>query len=150
MVDVDSFLKKSQPKARRSSLKPFEEAILKLRENGQSLQQIVEFLAESGQQTTIGNVSKFIKKATAVATPVGNTGPKQQRQGTAGPDETQTKPALPAGGKGSDDKKPGQPVKPETTFVTKTENGKKGPPTQQQLKELSRSNFDLSQYEDEE
>lgn len=62
---------------------------------------------------------------------------------------TSVKPALPAGGKGSDVKEPEQPAKQETTFVTKTNDGEKGPPTQQQLKDLSRSNFDLSQFDDE-
>lgn len=67
MVDVDSYIKKLTPKAQRSILKPFEEAIMKLRENGASLQQVVEFLAENGTTTTIGNVSKFIKKVTEKA-----------------------------------------------------------------------------------
>lgn len=93
MVDVDSFLKKAQPKARRSSLKPFQEQILKLRANNLSLQQVVQFLAESGLQTTVGNVSKFIKKVTEET-------PKRRATDV----QEKSNPAPPDGGNGSDTK----------------------------------------------
>lgn len=97
MVDVDSYIKKLKPKGQRSSLKPFEEAIMKLRENGASLQQVVEFLAENGTTTTIGNVSKFIKKVSE----------KAAEQPAKPKPENQNPPAA-GGVKGSDKKEPGK------------------------------------------
>lgn len=97
MVDVDSYIKKLKPKGQRSSLKPFEEAIMKLRENDASLQQVVDFLAENGTTTTVGNVSKFIKKVSEKAA-----------EQPAKPKAEKQNPPAAGGGKGSDEKGPGQ------------------------------------------
>ncbi len=64
MVDVASYIKTLSPKGQRSSLKKFEKEILQMRDGGFSLQQIADFLEANGQKTTLGNLSKFIKKTT--------------------------------------------------------------------------------------
>lgn len=93
--------------------------------------------------TMLHRARKGLKKTVTAVIPE-----SQQQPAPANTPERQNPPAAGLD-KDSDVKKPEQPVKPETTFVTKPDNGAKGPPTQQQLKDLSRSNFDLSQFDDE-
>lgn len=118
---------------------------------GNTNKTIVETLNAQGLDITVASfptmlhrARKGMKKTVTTATPE-----MHKQAETVNTPERQYPPAA-GMDKGSDVKKPERPAKPEKTFVTKTENGEKGPPTQQQLKELSRSNFDLSQYEDEE
>lgn len=106
---------------------------------GVSNEQIVETLNKQGLDITPKAFSVMLTRAR-----------KQVKEKGLVVTPASAKPALPAGDKGSDMKEPEQPAKPETTFVTKTDDGGKGPPTQQQLKDHSRSSFDMSQFEDDE
>jgi hypothetical protein len=61
-VDIDEYLNRNPPKAKQSALTPHTADIFKLREKGMSLQQIMAFLAENGITSSIGNLSRFLRK----------------------------------------------------------------------------------------
>jgi len=62
MIDVERYLETLVPNGKRSSLYRFATEILTLSDRGCSLKQIVDFLSLNGQEASIANVSKFIKK----------------------------------------------------------------------------------------
>lgn len=138
-MDIEEFAKKVKPRAKRSRLAPFRAQILELKEKGFVAWQIRDWLETNGVKVTRQAVSQFIRQQENDETPKRRATDQTEKQ----------KPPTAAGGKGLDDEKGVRPAKPEKTFVTKTGNAVKAPPTQQQLKDHSRSNFDLSQFEDE-
>jgi len=62
MKALDDFLKKVEPKKRKSKLIKFRDEILKLFENDYTVQQIQFFLKKQKVETSIPNIYKFIKK----------------------------------------------------------------------------------------
>lgn len=61
-MNVDEFLKATEPKTKRSVLDPFYDDIKKLRGHGRSLSQVCDFLKANNVQITIAGLSKFLER----------------------------------------------------------------------------------------
>lgn len=75
-MDIDEYVKRSQPRAKRSRLIPFAEQIMKLRTSGFTHQQITEWLETNGVKVTQESVRKFIKSRQGKPTGTANPAPK--------------------------------------------------------------------------
>lgn len=61
-MNVDEFLKATEPKTKRSVLDPFYDDIKKLRDHGRTLSQVCDFLKANNVQITIAGLSKFLER----------------------------------------------------------------------------------------
>jgi hypothetical protein len=61
-MNVDEFLKATEPKTKRSVLDPFYDDIKKLRGHGRTLNQVCDFLKANNVQITIAGLSKFLER----------------------------------------------------------------------------------------
>lgn len=79
-MNVDEFLKATEPKAKRSVLDPFYDDIKKLRTHGRTLSQVRDFLKANNVEITVAGLSKFLdrrdkNKTDTVAKNIKNTTP---------------------------------------------------------------------------
>jgi hypothetical protein len=61
-MEIEDFMKRTQPRARRSKLEPFQEGILLLKAKGYANGQVREWLLSNGVEISQEAVRKFINK----------------------------------------------------------------------------------------
>ena len=74
-MDIQEFKGKTQPRAKRSKLRPFHNDIVDLRENGYSFSQIAEYLANQGLAISVVRISVYFKNQFKVSPPEVNETP---------------------------------------------------------------------------
>ena len=68
-MEIDEYLKTTEPRAQRSALEKHDQEIRKLRDAGMTLKQIVEFLLGNGVMITASSLSRFLRKARTAPPP---------------------------------------------------------------------------------
>ena len=61
-MNVDDFLKATEPKVKRSVLDPFYDDIKKLRNHGRTLSQVCDYLKLNNVEITVAGLSKFLER----------------------------------------------------------------------------------------
>ena len=62
VMNVDDFLKATEPKVKRSVLDPFYDDIKKLRNHGRTLSQVCDYLKLNNVEITVAGLSKFLER----------------------------------------------------------------------------------------
>jgi DNA-binding transcriptional MerR regulator len=62
VMNVDDFLKATEPKVKRSVLDPFYDDIKKLRDHGRTLSQVCDYLKLNNVEITVAGLSKFLER----------------------------------------------------------------------------------------